>query len=300
MATSNSSEFGIRLGNIPLLNLRLDFNCLLALFRSEHFRSQFRGHRGKPIPIETHFFTWYGRPEALLTYLVRDSIVALECAVSGAVYCEAIARGKFDKRILEAIKNPFKLQGKGTADLVFNVLPSLIDSTFSLEKRDPEKWERSRLFYTDVRNPLFHSYEIANAEPEPVWKIFEFIWTLFQWLNSWHNIKTGMGPIQLNNPNLLVEVPDVPDYRVKQIVPERKLEPNSERDANLPPDLVQAPDIEDVLGMYLPSEQKVCFTLRANDGRRVNMEFSAHAAMKLFACLTTAHQERGWKIPDRL
>lgn len=300
MATLTTSQFGLQLSGVPLLNIRLDFNSLLALFRSERFRSQFRGPRGKRIPIKTHYFTWHGRPEVLLTYFLRDSIVGLESAVSGAVFAESLARGTMNDEILEATKNPFVLPGKGTADRVFNALPSLIDRDFSLEKRASEKWTQARLFYKEVRNPLFHAYEIARPEPEPVWQALEFIWVLFQWINSWHSIESVAGPIRLSNPKMFTEIPEVSDFRVSQVIPERKIDSNPERDVTLPLGLDQAPDIEDVLGMYLPSEPKVCFTMRANHGRPVNMDLSAQAAMKMLVYLATAHRKRGWEIPDRL
>lgn len=299
MATLESSMFGIRLSGVPMLNLRLDFNDLLALFRSDRFRRQFLGHRGESIPIKTHYFTWHGRPEVLLTYLLRDAIVSIESAVGSAVFSEALTRGVMTKDLLEATKNPFALPGRGTANLVFNALPGLIDPEFALDQRDPEIWDKTCIFYREVRNPIFHAYEIADSNPDSVWQALEFIQQLFQWLNSWHDIASVTGPIQMDTSRL-TEIPKISDLRVEQIVPERSVPPNPERDSTLPKDLEQAPDIEDVLGMYLPSEHRVCLTMRSNLGNHVNMELSPHAAMKLLVFLAKAHEQRGWALPDRI
>ena len=64
------------LRNPPLINVRTEFNTLLGLFRNLRFRDQFKGFQEKPIPIRTHYFTWHGRAGTLLSYLLRDSIVA--------------------------------------------------------------------------------------------------------------------------------------------------------------------------------------------------------------------------------
>src|ERR1700741_1135025 len=173
MATLESSMLGIRLSSVPTINLRLDFNNLLALFRSDRFRRQFFGHRGKPIPIKTHYFTWHGRAEVLLTYLLRDAVVSIESAVGSAVFSEALSRGVMTDDLLEATKNPFSLPVRGTANLVFNALPSLIDPNVALERREPDLWKKARVFYREVRNPIFHAYEIAGADPNPVWHAFE-------------------------------------------------------------------------------------------------------------------------------
>lgn len=299
MATLESSMFGIRLSGVPMLNLRRDFNSLLGLFRSKRFRAQFRGHRGEPVPIRTHYFTWHGRPEVLLTYLLRDAIVWIESAVGSAMFSEALSRGVMTDDILEATKNPFLLPGRGTAHLVFNALPGLIDPKFGLNQREPDLWERTRTFYKEVRNPIFHAYEIAKSDPDPVWQALEFIQQLFHWLNSWHDIASVTGRIQMDKSRL-TDIPKVSDLRVEQIAPERAVPPNPERDSTRPPDLNQAPDIEEVLGMYLPSEPRVCLTMRSNQGRHVNMELSPHAAMKLLVFLAKAHEQRGWSLPDRI
>jgi hypothetical protein len=70
MATLETSFSGLKLSNAPLINIRWDFNNLLGLFRNEIFRKQFKGFQGKTIPVKTHYFTWHGRPNVLLTHFL--------------------------------------------------------------------------------------------------------------------------------------------------------------------------------------------------------------------------------------
>lgn len=254
MGTLSASFFGLTVGNVPFINIRLDFNALLALFRNERFRRQFTGFRGQQIPIKTHYFTWHGRPNTLLTYLLRDSLVGLESAVSGAVFVEALDRGIMTPEILEATKNPFSLAKHGTAACVFNGLPGLIDPGFQLEEMNAELWGKVRRFYKEVRNPIFHAYEVTGDDPEPVWKSLELIWEVFRWINSWHPVsKLTAGPIAWN-PEVLTrieEIPTIDDLTVRQIIPERSLPETGREYLEHSPSNMAVLQIEEVKGLAL-------------------------------------------------
>jgi hypothetical protein len=304
MATLSTSFLDLGLSGVPLINIRLDFNSLLALFRNETFRKQFKGYQGKQIPVKTHYFTWHGRPNTLLTYLLRDSIVGLESAVSGAVFVEALDRGIMTDDLLEATKNPFSLKEKrGTAACVYVGLPELIDPRFSLQSQNSDLWERIQRFYKEVRNPIFHAYEIDSDDPEPVWKCLELLWEVFQWLNSWHPIEKLMsGPIAWN-PDVVRRVKEIPTldkYRVKQIIPERVLpEGERERLEYLPKDM-SVLLVEEVEGLYIGTEEVLDIGMREKDGTHLKVLMSPHAAMRLLGFLALAQHHRGWEVPDRL
>jgi len=303
MATLNTSFFGLTLSGVPLINIRLDFNSLLALFRNETFRKQFQGFQGKQIPVRTHYFTWHGRPTTLLTYLLRDAVVGLESAVSGAVFVEAIDRGIMTDDLLEATKNPFSLKKGGTAACVYVGLPTLIDPSFTLQGQNAGLWERVQRFYKEVRNPIFHAYEVASDDPEPVWKCLELLWEVFQWLNSWHAVEKLMsGPIRWN-PDVIrraQEIPKLDEYRVNQLIPRRDL-PKSEMERlqDLPNNM-SALMIEDVEGVYVSTEEVLDIGMREKNGENVKLLMSPHAAMRLLTFLALARNNRGWELPDRL
>lgn len=96
--------------------------------------------------LSLDFFTWHGMPNVLLTHILRDAIVGLESAVSGAVYCEVLMKGTMTPQIMEATKDPFSLKAKGTAACVFDALPSLIEKKFALSRAKPELRKKVKQF----------------------------------------------------------------------------------------------------------------------------------------------------------
>lgn len=261
------------------------------------------GDKGKIIPVKTHYFTWHGSPNTLLTYLLRDVIVGLECAVSGAVHFEAAVAGKMTKQISEAINDPFSLKMRGTAACVYIGLPGLIDSSITLDKARPALWQQVKTFYREVRNPIFHAYEIGSNDPEPVWKSFELIWEVYQWLNSWHPLeKLLAGPIRWNPEmiNRLENIPSIDELRVKQIIPERSLPERGTEYLKCLPNNMSLLQIEEVEGLFVGSEEMLDISMRDQGGGPVKVVMSPHAAMRLLAFLALAQNARGWELPDRV
>src|SRR6185369_9893563 len=301
MSSVNCTQFGLRLSNLPLINIRSDFNSLLALFRSETFRKQFRGDKGRIFPVKPHYFTWHGSPNTLLTYLLRDAIVGLECAVSGAVWDEIAGSGKMTNEISEAIKDPFSLRLRGTAACVFNGLPALVDTSYALDKADPTLWQEVKTFYREVRNPIFHAYEVEGNDPDPVWKSFELIWKIYQWLNGWHPIeKLLFGPINWNPEYVkkLKDIPSIDELRVKQIIPERSLpDRGMEYLKYLPHDMALL-QIEEVEGLAV--REYLDISMKGKEGNSVKVVMSPHAAMRLLVFLSLAQRAGGWELPDRV
>jgi len=303
MATVRTSFFGLTLGGMPLINIRLDFNSLLALFRNEGFRKQFRGYKGRKIPVKTHYFTWHGRPNTLLSYLLRDAIVGLESAVSGAVFVEALHRGTMTDDLLEATKNPFSLKKRGTAGVVYNGLPELIDPAFTLEAMQPDLWEKIQRFYREVRNPLFHAYEIEKHDPEPVWKSLELLWEVFQWLNSWHPLsRLTEGPISWTPETLnkMREIPTIDHLRIKQIIPDRSLPEKGREYLQYLPEDMSLVQIEEVKGLAIGTEEMLDISMTDHQDNPVKLVMSPHAGMRLLGFLALAQHHRGWEVPDRL
>jgi hypothetical protein len=304
MATLQTSFSGLKLSNVSLINSRWDFNNLLGLFRNEVFKKQFRGFQGKDIPVKTHYFTWHGRPNVLLTHFLREAIVGLESAVSGAVFTEAWYRGGDNKDIIACSKNPFdNKKYRGTASCVYLGLPELIDPQYSLKNKNPKLWDEVKKFYQEVRNPLFHAYEIESDDPEPVWKALEFIWEIYQWLNEWHPVEKLMSiPVQWN-PEVVKrakEIPKINDLRIKQIIPERGLPQEGREYLSYLPENMQCIQITEVEGCHIPSSDMIDVSAMGEDQTPIKILMSPHAAMKLLSYLAIAHHERGWELPDRI
>lgn len=186
MGTLRSSAFDMQLSNTPLLNLRMEFNASLSMVRTPGFADAFC----PPMrAVSTRWMTWYGMPGPFLSLLVQRATLGLESYVPAMVFMLAGQRGMLSKEILDAIRTPARLGG-GTAEACFNKLPGLISDAFPLRIVNPALWERTRVFYREVRNPLFHGYEISGENgPRAVTNAIEHLALLYGWIDSWSDIE---------------------------------------------------------------------------------------------------------------
>lgn len=303
MPQLKTNFFDLTLSNVPAINNRIDFNDLLGLFRNEEFRKQFDANQRAQNPIRTHYFTWHGRPEVLLSHLLRDALIGLESAVSSAVQIEALALGRWGDDIAKAVENPFTLRGRGTADNVFNKLPAMINASFELKAQDSALWTRVDAFYKKVRNKLLHAYEIAKHDPVPVWKNLELLGEVYIWLNGWHSVERLVsGPIQFGPGarERMMAPPVTPNTRVHQIAPPHELPEDKMGEEVASLHDIELLSITDVTGIYLPSSTMVDISAICDGGRNTKVQMSAGAAMKLLVFLAAAQNKRGWSLPDRL
>jgi hypothetical protein len=119
-------------------------------------------------PIDTPYLTWKGLPKSLLTYFLQRAILGVEACVSASTAWEAKARGLFTDELAQKLEDPFRLRGQGNADVFYNRLPGLLDREYALEHCDPALWATTKQFYKDIRNPLFHRYQLHRPEPAQV------------------------------------------------------------------------------------------------------------------------------------
>lgn len=143
--------------NIAFIDLREEFRESFSLVRKRKFEKHFAG---QVIPIEAPTCTWYGSPEIFLSILLQRAVVGVESYLPTAVYFMALMNERTELLSHEGIRDPYALRGRGTADNYYNRLPSLYDPKFALQTFDVHLWEQTKQFYRDVRNPLFHGYEL--------------------------------------------------------------------------------------------------------------------------------------------
>ena len=180
------SDFGIKLNNIPIINLRNEFNTYYNQFTDEVFRSQFSNCRK---PIDTPYLTWHGIPETLLTIILQRSVLGIESYVVGAVYNVLGSLGQLNQNNIKYLRNPFSLKGSGTADNFYNRLPSLASEKHRLKLYRSDLWNRTKKFYSEVRNPIFHGYELKTETIDCFPDIYRFLDNIYEWIDSWFNIE---------------------------------------------------------------------------------------------------------------
>jgi hypothetical protein len=180
----DASEFGLKLNNIPIMNLRTEFVNNLALLADKKFQAQCQMF-GRP--IETPYLTWFGMPDTLLTILLQRAILGFESYVTDAAYQLCGEAGRLTPELAAKLRNPFSLGGGGTADNYFNRMPALVDTQYQLKVADAELWETTRRFYTVVRNPLFHGNEVDMFSIYGVLRSHQHIDRLYWWVDGWYH-----------------------------------------------------------------------------------------------------------------
>jgi hypothetical protein len=181
--TLNSPPFGLKLSNIPLLNLRMEFNQHYALIHEHEFDDYFKGAIR---PIRSPYFLWLAMPSDFLTLVLQRAILGLESYIAGAVYMDAGERGKLTAEVAKKLNNPFSLGARSAVDNVYDRLPSIVNPEFSLKEMNPHLWESNRLFYSKIRNPLFHGKQITDPNPHAIRLAFNHLALLYEWIDVWY------------------------------------------------------------------------------------------------------------------
>jgi len=181
--TTDTPLFGLKLSNIPLLNLRMEFNQHYALIHDREFDSHFKGAIR---PIKSPYFLWLAMPSDFLTLLLQRAILGIESYIAGAVYMGAGERGKLTPEVAKKLNNPFSLGARSAVDNVYDRLPRIASPEFSLKAMNKPLWESNRLFYTKIRNPLFHGKQIDKPNPEAVRLAFCHLAQLYEWVDAWY------------------------------------------------------------------------------------------------------------------
>lgn len=177
--------FGIRLHNIPLINLRSEFQRFAILLSQKKFRDQFEP--GKEPPFNGIGGLTGGSHDTILTMILQRSISGIEAYLPAAVKVEAAIRGCLERDDANFLNNPFLLKGKSTVENYYHKLPSQLSKEIRLKVYDKDLWERNKQFYKEIRNPLFHGKEIDGHCVEGVMMSMFHIQELYNWIDSWHN-----------------------------------------------------------------------------------------------------------------
>jgi hypothetical protein len=274
MPTIKTAHFGLIVRDSPLINVRIEFIRHLALLRNQEFQQRLSsGAR----TIQTPYALWGGRPEVLLTQLLRGAIHGVEGYVSAAVHIEAIKTARSSKDLVEATKNPWSLRGSNMADNVFNRLPALLNERFALKVAHKHVWKKINRFYADVRNPLFHGYELSSPDWKPVLEAYEFLWTLYQWIDEWHNVG------DLPGGHGLTELPDT-QPRANASIPDPA------------PSVMPRSRIKQVKGWALLGRNLVLLNTMMDDGTQMPLELTHKSGATVLGVLPAAAMMLNWPL----
>ena len=172
--------FGVEIGNIPIINVQQELDLYRVLIRDEEFLVKL-GMVGEPIDIGQ--LEWRGLPMHLLTYMVQRGILAVEASVDAAVDYQAAIEKHHDAAF--AKKRAAIWNGGGSANTYYNKLPGLLNPRYMLCNSDRDLWATTKRFYSEIRNPLFHGYELSSPRPNSVSEILDYLAAMMHWIETW-------------------------------------------------------------------------------------------------------------------
>lgn len=182
--------FGLTVQNLAIINTRQEFAEYLAALSDEEFVRRLGNMR---FPHHLPLLTWRGLPMGLLTLMLQRSILGVESCISAAVEYRLTAMGLFTPAMATALNEPFKLRGKGgAAESFYNKLPGQIDPALQLQSMEPELWALVKRFYKEVRNPLFHGYQLASINAAGVLEAMQMLARIYGWMDGWWG---AFGPV---------------------------------------------------------------------------------------------------------
>ncbi len=87
------------------------------------------------------------------------------------------------------MKRPVRL-----SQSLYNRLPGLLNERYKLCNADAGLWLRTKRFYREIRNPLFHGMQLSQPAPDAVSQALAFLMELMAWIDTWcgwHRIPGG-------------------------------------------------------------------------------------------------------------
>ena len=122
--------------------------------------------------------------EELISHHLRNCILGLECYVASAIRMISISKDSFNSFSWDKFDNPHSFGGRGNADVYFRKMPSAVDKSLSLDSYDEDLYETVKVFYKEVRNPLFHGKEIQSVDISEVRNCFLLIAKIYDWIDE--------------------------------------------------------------------------------------------------------------------
>lgn len=175
----------LAVSNVPLINIRTEFEQYLRLFTNTGFKQAVFGCRLRPVRIPS--LTWNGLPNQLLTLMVQRTLVGLECYVAAAVEYELSKRGPLTPEGVSSLNNPLSLDRRAVVAL-YDKLPELLDASLKLSVRNAALFGGMKAFYKAVRNPIFQGGEIgvSGDDYDHIAAAFGLIADVYDWIDSWY------------------------------------------------------------------------------------------------------------------
>jgi hypothetical protein len=179
-----TEQFALKFQNIPLLNLRIEFNETYAFVQSAEAEACLKSSIKA---IQTPMLIWGGMPEDLMTLLIQRAVLGIEAYLPGALLFTAASIGSVSAELASNLKNPFSYGSKSAVENIYHRMPSAVHEELSLRHLDQELYGRTVAFYRLVRNPIFHGKQLDHPEITSIRKTFAHLAQLYEWIDYWYN-----------------------------------------------------------------------------------------------------------------
>ncbi|HMS86106.1 MAG: hypothetical protein ABL983_00745 [Nitrospira sp.] len=178
-------QLTLRTSNIPIMNLRKEFEEYLELLKSDDFRETLFDLSKYPVHVPS--MAWDGMPHDLLTLMLQRSILGLEAYVSAAVSYELELKGDLSEQVRGGIDNPCTLNRKLVV-AIYDKLPEFVSVENKLSVYNQSLFQELQKFYKNLRNPIFHGNQVESSSEtyEQVVLCFELLADIYGWIDTWY------------------------------------------------------------------------------------------------------------------
>jgi hypothetical protein len=181
---SSEPPFGLKLSNIPLINLRMEFNHTYAFLNTPEAEQCLKPPVGA---TRTHLFLWVGMPGDLMTLLLQRAVQGIEAYLPGALMLTSGVLGNLSGELVAKLKNPFSFGSKSAVANIYHRMPTAVHPELSLQHFDQALYQRNALFYKKLRNPIFHGQQLTEPTISGMREAFLHLAYLYAWIDSWFN-----------------------------------------------------------------------------------------------------------------
>jgi hypothetical protein len=126
-------------------------------------------------------------PDDLVTVLLQRAVLGVEAYLPGALFCTA---GKLDKvsgELFAKLRNPFSFGAKSAVINIYHRMPAELHRELSLQHFDNELFEKTKLFYQHIRNPLFHGKQLSRPQVQSIRAAMDHLARIYEWIDYWFN-----------------------------------------------------------------------------------------------------------------
>jgi hypothetical protein len=176
--------FGLTISNIPTGNLRAQYahdrRIIFDGGLSDEGLHAWRFAQGE-------ITVTFADPESYFTSLLRTTIVGIECAIESSACEELLFSNRLTEQLRRAVRNPSSL-ARSLPDAYYNRIPQLVNVNAPLKSYSGKLWNTVQQFYRQIRNPIFHGYQLWDVKAESLRNMFGMFDDVFKWLDSWADL----------------------------------------------------------------------------------------------------------------